>query len=555
MKTVPLWSLTLVGLFAVMIGTMGCERTGHPPADESDLTPAPTTSPIASAGTTPFSEVAKHLDTGGSFYLFLSTERALAGLQTKADELQKAALASIPPDETDQIARAEQFSALLQGLLKESGIESLNGIGASSVAVEPDLYLNKLFVHHSAGNADGFVWNIFGESPHALDALELLPKNTAFGSFNDIDLQGLFQFIQRTAENSGQLETIQAIARLSSTVKFVTGVTVEELTASTGKEWGMILTLDPEKTVEFAVDAQSHSIPAPRAACLLRVQDGKIFNQVDQITANNPKIERIDEEGLKMRILPFSGIPELKLRITLAQWNGWLIVASHESVVREIIAAKDGGLRNTAQFKMLSEGLPGEGNGFTVATREFSEAVYQVQKSSIRRDGSISSGRIKLIETVLEWKKPGISYSVAARLNDGVLIANKGTAGASHFLTPLAIGARGALSVISKIQEKAKATKSLANARQIVVACNRYAAEHDGKLPKELRELVGTYIADGLILISPFKDGEVGYAYTPGLTLSSPIETVLLEDKFSPNAGFKITVNVDGSSKIEKTGP
>ncbi len=555
MKTAPQWSLTLVSLFAVMVYTTACEKIEPTSASESPSTPAPTPSPITAPELTSFSKVGKHLDTGGSFYLYLDTETALAGLQTKVHDLLQAALASIPPEKTEQKARTEQLSTFLQDLLQQSGIESLNGIGASSIAVEPDLHRNKLFIQHPAGKRDGFIWNIFGQSPHALDALELLPRNTAFGSFADIDLQGVFQFLKQTAEKSGRQEAIRAIARFSSTVAFITGMPLEELTASTGKEWGIILTLDPEETVDFAVAEQPQRFPAPRAAWLLRVPDEKIFNRVDLITAQNQRIEKIDEEGLKMRILPFSGIPELKLRITLAQWNGWLIIASHESVVHEIVAAKDDGLSNTAQFEMLSESLPEQGNGFTVTTKEFSEAIYQLQKSSIRRDESISPGRMKLMETVLEWNKPGISYSVAARLNDGVLFVNKGTAGASHFLTPLAIGARGTLRVISKLQEKTKATKSLANAKQIAVACNRYAADHEGAFPKGLKELVGTYLADGLILASPFKDEEVGYAYTPDLTLSSPADTVLLKDKFSPEAGFKITVNLDGGGRIEKTGP
>jgi hypothetical protein len=556
----PVWKLTLGGLFLVLSTTTGCQKKDQSPATtESSSTPTPGASPVVSVESTSFAEVGKHLDVGGIFYLYLSTEKLLAGLQARVDEFQRAALAYIPPGDSEERAKTVQIASLLKSLLRESGIESITGIGASSIAIDPDLYLNKFFVHHPADKGEGFLWNFFGERPHPLDSLDLLPKNTAIGSFSDIDLQGLLQFLHEAARKSGLPEATQAIARASSTVEIATGMTLEELTAATGKQWGIILTLDSEKSVSLPVEGKLHTYPVPRAAILLRVPDEKIFSRIDRIASLNPQIEKIDEDGLKMLVMPLPFMPELELRPAAAQWSGWLIVSSHESLVRQIIAAKGGGLRTTAQFKRLSSGLPAEGNGFTIATEEFAKAVLQVQKSSVPKDASTTPVQMNLLASLMEWQKPGVSYSVSARLDDGVLVVNKANIGASQFLAPfvvipIALGARAAvLPVLSRVQDKAKATKSLANATEIVDACRRYAADHDGNFPKELKELVGPYIADGLILISPFKNDEVGYTYTSGLTESGPPDTILLKDIFAPDAGFEITVKLDGRGKIGTT--
>lgn len=545
---------------AVLIATTGCEKAEKGPTAVGATTPAPVPegTAIPSAEPTSFSEVGRHLDTGGSFYLFLSTEKALSGLQDKADLLRDVALASIPPDETEKKAGAEQVADFLQSLLRESGIETLTGFGASSIAIEPDLYLNKFFAYHPVGKGRGFLWNIVGEKAHPLDALDLLPKDTAVGSFADVDFHALFQFIQQIAANSGQPEATQAIARASAQVKMVTGMSLEELTESIGKEWGFIVTLNPEREISFPIEGEPQSFPAPRGALLLRVTDDKVFNQIDRILEKNPQVEKTDEEELQMRVLPMPMMPELELRPTAAQWNGWLIVSSHESLVHDIVAAnKGGGLRTTAQFKKLSDRLPTEGNSFSIATEQFANAIQKFQKSSIRKDASISPEQMKLLEPILDWQKPTISYSVTSRLDDGVLVVNKSTAGASQFLAPLvvvpaAIAAGVAVPVYAEVQKKAKATKSLNNAKQIAVACTMYAADHEGAFPKELKELVGPYIADGTILISPFNESEPGYAYTSGLNDSAEPDAVLLKDKFSSESGYEIIVFVDGRGEIRK---
>ena len=104
------------------------------------------------------------------------------------------------------------------------------------------------------------------------------------------------------------------------------------------------------------------------------------------------------------------------------------------------------------------------------------------------------------------------------------------------------------------MSEKGKATKSLAQAKQIGVACKLYAADHDGKYPPTLDALLPDYLADNKVLVSPFAPDEpMGYTYHPGLTEKSPPATILLEDQYAPSvAGQKVVIRADATGEVTK---
>ena len=94
-------------------------------------------------------------------------------------------------------------------------------------------------------------------------------------------------------------------------------------------------------------------------------------------------------------------------------------------------------------------------------------------------------------------------------------------------------------------------SKSLNNAKLLGLACNTYAIDHDGNFPPSLDALYPTYLKDRHFLISPYAPSEpIGYEYTPGLTETSPPNTIFIEDKFVPISKHKrIVACVDISSR------
>jgi hypothetical protein len=510
-----------------------------------------------------FDDVVAQLDRGGSLYFYLGTEQWLAGLSQQIASLRDLALPTMPAQQ-DAAERENTIRAfnIVTDLVKKSGIEEITGIGASSVAIDPGFYRNKLFVHHYSGKGNGFLWSAFGGAPHRLDALDFLPADTAFASFTDMDLTQIYGVVRQEIEQSGIPQARQALGGALAQFSATAGMSIDDLLKSLGGSMGMILTLDPSKPISVPLEGRTVSIPTPQLAILLRVKDDRIFSQIDRLMGANPSVIRVNEPSLRMRTTPMPVVPQLELRPTVAQWTkDYFILASNEKIVRDLIAAqKPGyGLKASPQFASLAAGLPGEGNAFQIVTQQFGETWSRLQREIMKAQPNSTPEQTALMEKLLGYQKPGMSYSISAHLENGWLVVGKGTEGAGRMLAPLmlapaAVAAGFALPVFAKVSEKGKATQSLSQAKQIVAACKLYAVDNNGKFPPSLEALVPRYLHDTKIFVSPFAPNvPMGYDYKQGLGENSPRNAVLVEDKFSPQANERIVGYVDGSGAATST--
>jgi hypothetical protein len=138
----------------------------------------------------------------------------------------------------------------------------------------------------------------------------------------------------------------------------------------------------------------------------------------------------------------------------------------------------------------------------------------------------------------------------------GGMLSGKGMAitglvlGYLSILVIPAILAAIALPVFNTVQQKAKATQSLSNAKQIALACRLYAADNDGKFPPTLQDLVPTYIQSQKIFSDPMDPthAPIGYDYFGGKD-SDPPDTVLLRSKVALH-GMRVVVYSDSSGRI-----
>src|SRR5690242_4424498 len=141
---------------------------------------------IVSAERTSFKEVTSKLDTGGDFYLYLSTEQWLENLSGKISGWHE--LAGAVPEFQDHRDVVDTAFGVVARVVKDSGLENVSGVGMSSIAREPGLYHSKMVVHHYPGEGNGFIWTLFGKEPHELTGLDLLPTDTAMAAFYDLDV-------------------------------------------------------------------------------------------------------------------------------------------------------------------------------------------------------------------------------------------------------------------------------------------------------------------------------------------------------------------------------
>ena len=387
--------------------------------------------PAAPVSTRPtsFDAVTARLDKGGPFYVYLSTAQWLSDLSLKIIEWRDLAL---PPASAATAADRENISqsfALAAEFVKKSGVEQITGVGASSLEVEPGIFRNTFFVHHNKGGETGLLNTLCGTSPHPLTQLDLLPADTAAANFSDVDLAGLLSGVRDTLNQSGFPNAKQAVAEAQKRFSAFAGMSLDSFLGSLGDTAGLILTLDPAKPIQIPLGpGQTQTIPTPRLALLLGMKDERVFDRVQAMAGMFPMVETVSEPGVRMLTAAFPVLGQLTVRVTVASWNGFLILSSDDHLVRDIIAAqKTGhGFKASPDFAKLAQGFPTEGNGFSVVTQTFADAMRHIQTGMFEHQPNVSPGQTKLMQQMFAGQEAGPSYSVASHLDDGWLTIARG---------------------------------------------------------------------------------------------------------------------------------
>ena len=222
-------------------GTGGDENTsgaGNPEGTVNPPDPAPAP---AGGGSTSFAAVTQKLDSGGSLYFYLSTGQAQDWVQSVFTE-GGSLLQQMGPVISEP-AQAEMALGIGQAVYSGLGLDSIDGMGASTKDIGDGLKRNVAVVHRDPANGEGLIWKAFGTAPHELGALKLMPADTAYAMHGDLNVTTVLQWVQQmttqhappdmAAELNGQLQNplLQAV-----------------LNGYAG-EMGVYLTLDAEKTV------------------------------------------------------------------------------------------------------------------------------------------------------------------------------------------------------------------------------------------------------------------------------------------------------------------
>jgi len=410
-----------LGLSLLALG--GCGKVESPAPEAAGPAAAAVSPAPKSATPNSFDEVAAQLDPGGDFYLYLSTYQWLGKVSHGIDKLHDMVLTGSDSQTATQRDQEEKSFAVLKDIIQKSGLEEISGVGASSFAISPGLHRNKIFLHHYADKGSGMLWSMFGKEPHPLTSLDFLPADTAAASFGDFDLAQLVNFLRQEAEQSGIPEAKQAVTQWQTQFAGVSGLQLDDVLASLNGSVGMVIALDATSTVSIPVGNQQQTIAAPRLAILLAVKNDLIFKQVDKMAGGNPGVIKVDEPDLRMRTMPVPFFPGLNLRPSVAQWNGFLVIASDDRIIRDMIAVQKGGpgYKSTPEYAALSAGLPDQGNSFCVSTQRFADTVRKIQ-SQMYANNSATPAQAALVQRwVSGIQKAGHGYGVGVRLPNGWL--------------------------------------------------------------------------------------------------------------------------------------
>jgi hypothetical protein len=462
-------TLALAGLTFVLV--QGCKPKGASPSKVKSLG-------IESAEKTSFNEVASRLDTGGSFYLYLSTEQWLKDLSTKVDKWHELAGAIPRIGDKDRQSLDNLFN-IGSRLIKDSGLENISGIGMSSIAREPGLYYNKMIVHHYAGQGNGFIWTMFGKDAHELDTLNLLPANTAMAAFYDVDAAQVWSIIQSQCEQSGFPEAKNFIKAFPQQFEKGAGIKWDDALGSLGGEFGVVMTLDDSRMINIPLPTQeTFKIPEPGLMIVMKIKNDAIFNRVDAVLKEKrvPGLISMDKDGVKMRTMPVPVPIPVTLRPSIAVSGGYLFIATSDALIQEAVAVKGGkaGLKSTDEFKKLSRDIPLQGNQFCFLSQRFGQTIMKVQQQAMTSNNQMTPQMKEMLQSFMDPNKVGFAFAVGANTEEGWMTVANGNQSSGNILAATAvvpaIAAAVALPALAKAKERAALQRG--NSDQIACANN-----------------------------------------------------------------------------------
>jgi hypothetical protein len=407
-----------------------------PPASQRTPTEAqqPGTQPVgtekilggSAPGNSSYQRIAANLDPEGVIYLYWSAEKALGELDKKLESIRDTAV-SDPTLSQDEKNRLQKDFDLGIRLILQSGLQGVKAFGLSSREIEPGVFLNKTYTY--LPDRAGFLWDTFATPPHDFSFTKMLPENTQGFAFFDFNLAVLWGVVSKELAGSEVPEVARWQQRFSQQEQAFTGLSLEDLLSSLGDQVGIIVTLNLKTTVKIPLGNEEYEMPEPAGALVWKVRNDKLFDRLDALFAMNPKVDKIDQPDLRMRVL--KGVEEIPyLTPTLARYGDYLILASSEKLVRGMVDANSGktlGLRSSSDFNKLAAGLPEKGNNLVYLAKELQKTLGELQMkfSQTRASGN------PLLEA-MSAKFSGLSadaasYTVGGATDDGWFTAGKTT--------------------------------------------------------------------------------------------------------------------------------
>jgi competence protein ComGC len=491
-RTLWLTSTLALALAGLVFSGCGSKPASPPePGQAAKVTPGePKTSApkakggLASAVPNSFEQVTAQLDPGGSLYLYLGTEQWLDGLSAKVAGFRKIADA-IPELKSDDRENVGKAFDVVTHVLKDSGVEEVSGFGMSAISPEKGVYHSKTMLHHYKGKGSGFLWTMFGQKPHALEGLNLLPATTAFASFSDLDLPLAWSVIQKEVAQSGFPEVEQGLAKVTEQFEKVTGLKWDKVMASLGGEFGFALTLDETKKITLPLPGASAPLEMPEPGLLLiaKTKDDTIFNRVDEVLkATGQAVVSTDKDGLKMRTLSIPLPIPIQLRPSVATKGGYLFIASTDSIIQEALAVQAGekkGLKASGEFQRLAADIPAQGNNFSYWSPRLSGALKETQRNALAL--APNGPQLEWLQSMFTTTNLPCSYAVGANTEEGwKIVGNANQHPAKLLAVPVVIPMLAAIAVPNfvKAREAAQKNACINNLRQIDGAKQQWALEN-----------------------------------------------------------------------------
>ncbi|MCP5047604.1 MAG: hypothetical protein GY940_10555 [bacterium] len=484
MKQTTKWQagVLLIGTMLMFLILPGCG------SDSGNVKPAVKTS---------FKDVTSHLDKGGSFYLYASAEKFMKGVEEFAGNLR----GIIEKEDAHSAAAKEEWLKTYDfvfGLIKKSGFMDISGIGVSSVAIDETLNHTKVVIHHYKGKGTGVLWQLTENKPRELKELKMLPANTVMAGFGEFKIKTLWEWVKKEVAAADLPKCNKAVQGLEPMLKQM-GIELDQLLNSFGDSRGYVVTLDSANKKQIPMGRMALEIPDPALAIIIPVTDDYLFNL---LKSKMPFAKMVEKDNTKRLQIPMQPMP-ITLEPVIVYTEGYLMIASNNKIVDDILAAKKNGdgLTTTEEFKTLSAHMPAKGNGFRFTGSKFSETLMESWKKIAtmvpdeKKRGS--KGSVELFAGIFPEKLQ--VYAVTRNTEEGTVTTVNHTMGVEYVLLMPSIAVTGIVAAIAvpnllTALQKGKQKATMGDMKSIAMAIESYIVDNykapEGKNLEELKKVL-----------------------------------------------------------------
>lgn len=452
---------------------------------------------VPSAEKTSYAEVTAQLDEGGTFYMYLSTEKIIRAVDGFMDGLAGLVIAKNEPPEAQ--AEKKAIFAFIKRLFNDSGLFEISGIGMSSVPMGNGLNHDRAVIHHYGDKGNGLIWHLWGKSPDILDSLKLLPADTAGARFAQFDWKYLWEWIEKEAATSGIPKLAEAIGGVKPML-MTKGIDLDKLLASLAGKVGVVFTLDEGKRCQIPINPQTMlDIPDPSLALVLYVKDDSLFQLVQKLIPIPP----VEEKGVKKIMGPILPLP-ITVQPMFVQAKDLLIIGSNGKIVDNILACLEGakGLLTIDEFKKLAVDMPDQGNAFVYLSPRVFQNLFAIQKKIMAGSPDMDKEQQSALFRLNLLPQDLMIYNVMENTDRGIIFTSNNNLDIGSVVLLPAVVLAGVVSAVAVpnflvAMEKGKQKTTMGDMRTLAMALESYVADNN-QLPP------GNTLADMKAKLEPF---------------------------------------------------
>ena len=182
-----------------------------PPLPEAKIESTQPDSAKVHASATPndFAQVASKLDAGGDLYLYWNAQQVMSAFKGGIKSVEDFVSSTIAKERQRggyvdrDLREMNSFLGVVGPVLEKTGFMDLKGVGASSLAVEKDLYRNRVYLLRDKEAEPGVIWQTIAGEANAAHGLKFAPESTVMAHYTNANIEGTIEALRKALIQGG----------------------------------------------------------------------------------------------------------------------------------------------------------------------------------------------------------------------------------------------------------------------------------------------------------------------------------------------------------------